>query len=204
MKLYTAPSPSGLRVSVFLAEKGIELPTETLDIQVGETRTDEFLQKNSLGEIPVLELDDGTLLTESMAICRYLEALHPDTPLMGTDPLASAKIRMWSRRMEQQIMGPVAEVAQHTFTFFADKLEQVPAYAETQKRLQDKRWAWFDRELADGRSYVCDDAFSVADITGMAVLMICRFAEMPVPARFENVKRWEGAMLARPSWPMPA
>ncbi len=200
MKLYTAPSPSGLRVSAFIAEKGIEIPTETLDIQVGETRTDEFLQKNSLGEIPVLELDDGTLLTETLAICRYLEALYPEDPLMGTDPLTTAKVDMWSRRMEQQVMGPIAQVAQHTFTFFADKLEQLPAYAETQKRLQDKRWGWLDAELADGRRYVCDDVFSVADITGMAVLMICQFAEMPVPERFGNVKRWETAMYERSSW----
>jgi len=201
VKLYTAHSPSGLRVSAFLTEKGIEIPTETLDIQGGETRTDAFRKKNSLGEIPVLELDDGTLLTESLAICRYLEDLYPDTPLMGTDPLTVARIDMWSRRMEQQIIAPVAEVARHTFTFFADKFEQVPAYADTQKRLQEKRWAWFDAELADGRSYVCDDVFSVADITGMAALMVCRFADMPVPEKFGNVKRWEDAMYARPSWP---
>ncbi len=202
MKLYNGQSPNGLRVSVFLAEKGIEIPSENIDVPAGEARKAAFLQKNSLGEIPVLELDDGTILTESLAICRYLEALHPEVPLMGTDALETAKVDMWSRRMEQQIMGPVGEVGRHSFPFFADKFEQIPAYADTQKRLQNKRWAWLDAELADGRTYVCEDNFSVADITGMAALMICQFAEMPVPEEFENVKRWETALRERPSWPV--
>ncbi|MEO1244113.1 MAG: glutathione S-transferase family protein [Pseudomonadota bacterium] len=201
MKLYSGQTPNGLRVSVFLAEKAITLPTEMLDIPSGEARAPEFLHKNSLGEIPVLELDDGTLLTESLAICRYLEALYPQNPLMGSTALETAKIDMWSRRMEQQIMGPVGEVGRHTFPFFADKFEQIAAYAETQKRLQEKKWAWLDAELSDGRTYVCDDTFSVADITGMAALMICEFARMPVPKGLSHVKRWETALRERPSWP---
>ncbi len=202
MKLYTGLSPNGLRVAVFLAEKGIEIPTVDIDIQGGQARTPEFRQKNSLGEVPVLELDDGTFLTESLAICRYLEALHPSPPLMGSSPLGIARTRMWSRRIEQQIMGPVAEVGRHTFAFFADRFEQVAEYAETQKRLLARNWAWLDDELADGRTYVCDDAFSVADITGMAALMVCQFAEIPVPGGLAHVKRWETALRARPTWPV--
>ncbi|MEO0997760.1 MAG: glutathione S-transferase family protein [Pseudomonadota bacterium] len=204
MKLYSGLSPNGLRAGVFLAEKGIELPTVDIDIPGGQARTAAFRQKNSLGEVPVLELDDGTFLTESLAICRYLEALHPDPPLMGSSPLGIARVEMWSRRIEQQIMGPIAEVGRHTFTFFADKFEQVPEYAETQQRLLAKNLAWLDTELADGRTYVCDDAFSVADITGMAALMVCQFANTPVPEELRHVKRWETALCSRPTWPMAA
>ena len=159
-----------------------------------------MLKKNSLGEIPVLELDDGTLIAESVAICRYFEAAHPEPSLMGATPVESAQVEMWSRRMEQQILGPIAQVGLHTHEFFAEKVEQVPAYAETQVRLMAKKWAWLDAELSDGRTFVCNDRFSIADITGMAALHICDFFGHPVPEGVPNVKRWETAMRARPSW----
>ncbi len=201
MKLYTThPAPNPFRLRVFLVEKGIELPIEQIDIMAGETRGPEFLKKNSLGELPVLELDDGTLLTEAIAICRYLESEYPDTPLMGRTPLEVAKIDMWTRRMEQQIQTPIGEVARHTFPLFADSTEQLPEYAETQKRLALKRWAWLDAELSDGRVYVCDDKFSVADITGMAALMICDFSGETVPKDMVNVKRWETAVRTHKAW----
>ncbi|WPZ36522.1 glutathione S-transferase family protein [Thalassobaculum sp. OXR-137] len=201
MKLYSHPmAPNALRTLVFLAEKGIEVPIEPVDIMVAETRTPAFLKKNSLGEIPVLELDDGTLITESVAICRYFEELQPEPSLMGATPVEAAQVEMWSRRMEQQILGPIAQYGLHTEKFFVDKVEQVPAYAETQVRLMPKRWAWLDAELSDGRTYVCNDRFSIADITGMATLHLCDFFKHPVPEDLPNVKRWEAALRARPSW----
>ncbi len=202
MKLYTynqAPNP--LRVHVFMAEKGIELPTETVDIRAGETRVPAFKEINSLYEVPVLELDDGRYLTESVAICRYLEARHPEHPLMGSTPIEVAEIDMWTRRMEQQVMAPISDFALHSFEIFADKIEQVPAYAETQLRLQKKRWAWLNAELSDGRTFVAGDQFSVADITGMAALRICDFAKQSVPEELSHAKRWEGAVRDRGSWP---
>lgn len=202
MKLYTySQAPNPLRVHVFLNEKGIELPSAHVDIRAGETRAPDFLAINSLGEVPVLELDDGARITESMAICRYLEAIHPERPLMGGTPVETAEIEMWTRRMEQQIMAPISQVALHTFQVFADKIEQVPAYAGTQLRLQRKRWTWLDAELADGRSYVCRNAFSVADITGMAALRICDFAKEAIPDNLSHAKRWEAAVRDRESWP---
>ncbi|WP_028793684.1 glutathione S-transferase family protein [Thalassobaculum salexigens] len=201
MMLYSHPmAPNALRTLVFLAEKGIEVPIEPVDLMAAETRTPAFLKKNSLGEIPVLELDDGTLIAESVAICRYFEAAHPEPSLMGATPVESAQVEMWSRRMEQQILGPIAQVGLHTHEFFAEKVEQVPAYAETQVRLMAKKWAWLDAELSDGRTFVCNDRFSIADITGMAALHICDFFGHPVPEGVPNVKRWETAMRARPSW----
>ncbi len=202
MKLYTyQQAPNPLRVHVFLAEKGISLPTETVDIRAGETRAPDFKMINSLGEVPALELDDGQLLTESVAICRYLEALHPETPLMGATPFETALIDMWTRRMEQQIMAPISQFALHSFEIFADKIEQLPDYAATQLRLQKKRWAWLDTELSDGRTFVAGDRFSVADITGMAALRICDFAKEQVPEDLPHTKRWERAVRDKKSWP---
>lgn len=201
MKLYSHPmAPNAVRTLVFLAEKGIEVPIEPVDLMAAETRSPAFLKKNSLGEIPVLELDDGTLITESVAICRYFEEAHPEPSLMGATPVEAALVEMWSRRMEQQILGPIAQVGLHTHEFFADKVEQLPAYAETQVRLMAKKWAWLDAELSDGRTFVCNDRFCIADITGMAALHICDFFGHPVPGDLPNVKRWETAMRARPSW----
>jgi len=146
-------SKSAQRVSSIriYARKNIDIPIEMLDVMKGETRLSEHVARNSLGEIPVLELDDGTYLSESIAICRYLESLYPETPLMGQTPLEVAKIEMWNRRMEQQIMGPHGQLGLHIIPIFADKIEQISAYAETQRRLIDKNWAWLDSELADGR-----------------------------------------------------
>lgn len=201
MKLYTFPkAPNALRVHVFLAEKGLDAPLEHVDAMNKVTRRQPFLSKNSLGEIPVLELDDGTLITESVAICRYFEDAHPEPRLMGSTPVEAARTEMWNRRMEQQIMGPIGEVGLHTHAFFADKIEQLPAYAESQIRRQERKWTWLDAELSDGRTWVCDDRFSIADITGIAALHICDMFDNPVPEGLSNVKRWEAAVRARPSW----
>ncbi len=200
MKFYNAAAPSPRRVRIFLAEKGIELPREDLDLQQGATRTTEFLAKNSLGGTPVLELDDGTILTESVAICRYLESQHPQPPLMGIDSLDAAKVEMWNRRMEIEIFSTLGSIAQHSFEFFADKLEQVPAFAEAQRRLAVRKWQWLDGELADGRPYVAGQRFSIADITGMAALMLGDFVGVEIPTSLNHLKRWNEDMRARSSW----
>jgi glutathione S-transferase len=200
MKIYDAMTPNTLRVQVFLAEKGVEVPREKIDVMGGGTRTPEFLAKNSLGELPLLELDDGSFVAESVAICRYFEALHPEPSLMGGSPREQAHIEMWNRRMEHHIFAPVGEFGRHTIPFFADKVEQVPDYAATQLRRFDKNWAWLDGELADGRPYIAGQEFTVADITGMAALFVCNIIEKELPGEFENAKRWGEAVRARPSF----
>ena len=201
MKLYNGMSPNGLRAQVFLAEKGLEIDTLNVDILKGETQGAAFKRKNSLGEVPVLELDDGTILTESIAICRYLEALHPDPSLFGRDPLEQARVEMWNRRMEIQIFATIGAVGLHEFKLFAGRVEQFPDYAASQRRRFQDRLAWLDGEMADGRPFIAGDAFSVADITGMAALMVADFAKEPVPDALESVKRWEETIRARPTWP---
>lgn len=199
MKLYIGLSPNGLRVSAFMQEKGIEIPTEAVDVMQGEARAEAHLARNSLGEIPVLELDDGSYLSESIAICRYLESLYPEPALMGGNAEDCAKIEMWNRRMEQQIMGPCAQYGLHVIPMFAEKIEQIPEYAESQKRLFARKWAWLDTELADGREFVAGDQFTVADITGMAALMICGFLDgLDIPEQLSNVQRWAASMRERP------
>ncbi len=200
MKLYDGRAPNPRRVRIFIAEKGIAIPTERLNLQKGEARAREFIALNSLGETPVLALDDGTVITESVAICRYLEEIHPLPPLFGDDAVARACVEMWNRRMEIQIMRRLGSVAEHTFEFFQERLTQVPAYAEAQRVAAAERWLWLDRELADGRPYIAGDAFSIADITGMAASMIGDFVEVPIPESATHVKRWDDKMRARPSW----
>ena len=201
MKLYNAASPNGARVAVFLAEKGVEIPTQQINLMAGEAATDEFLKINSLGQVPVLELDDGRHLTESIAICRYLEHLHPDPALFGKTPVDQAFVEMWSRRMELRLFNAVGDIGLHEFEFFKDHVEQNAAYAASRRRDFDQRLRWLDMELSDERPFLAGEAFSVADITGMAMLMITGFAGINVPDELARVKRWEISMRARPSFP---
>ena len=201
MKLYNGTSPNGMRVQVFLAEKGIEVPTINIDVMAGETHKPEYVARNSLAEVPVLELDDGQIITESLAICRYFEVLNPEPSLMGVNAAEQAHIEMWTRRMEQQIFGPVSRIGLHEMPYFESKLEQVPAYAASSRREFPKRLAWLDQEISDGRSFIAGDDFTIADITGMAAVMVCGFLDIEIPAELQSVHRWVEAVTARPSWP---
>lgn len=200
MKLYDATTPNTLRVNAFLAEKGIDLPRQKIDVLAGGARTPAHLAVNPMGEVPVLETDDGQNIAESVAICRYLEALHPEPSLFGKTAADQARIEMWNRRIELHLMQAIGNMALHSFDFFADKVEQVPEYAATQWRRFETMWAWLDRDLADGRPFVAGDEFSVADITGMAALMICDIAEKTPPRDCEHACRWEAMLRARPSF----
>ena len=202
MKLYNGKSPNGARIDIYLAEKGIEIATVNVDIMAGETRTAAFREINSLGQVPVLELDDGTRLTESVAICRYLEALHPKPSLFGETPLEQARIEMWNRRMERHIFDTVGNVGMHEMPLFADQIEQIPAYAASLRRRAGEKMQWLDKEFSDGRAFVAGDTFSVADITGMAALMICQIIDQPIAGDVTHVNRWADKMRARSTLPM--
>ena len=200
MHLYTAQAPNPFRVNVFLAEKNIIIPSTVLNVMEGDAQSVDFQKKNSLCEVPVLELDDGTFLTESIAICRYLEHIYPENPLMGATPLAQARVEMWNRRMEQQIFSAVGSIGLHTIPFFAGRIQQIPEYAESMKKMLEDKWAWLDGELADGRTYICDDAFSVADITGMAALFVCEFIGIAIPDHLPHLQRWVSAVRSEHKW----
>ena len=199
MKLYDANSGNTKRVRIFLAEKGAEVPR--VDMRLGvDTRTPEFRRLNSLGELPVLELDDGQVITESLAICRYFESVFPEPPLMGTGPVEQALIDMWSQRMHTQLFMTYGNFVRHSIALFADVMEQVPAFAQTQRRAIPDKWAWLDAEMSDGRPFVAGDTFSMADIHGMCVLMIADGLELPIPRACRWANRWADAMRERPSF----
>jgi glutathione S-transferase len=200
MKLYVAPGPNSYRVRIFMAEKGIELPLVELDYGKREHKSPEFLKLNSLGQVPVLVLDDGTIITESVAICRYLEAVHPTQPLFGADAASQGKIEMWNRRMENEVFGTIGNVTLHTNEFFKERLIQVPEFAEAQRKMIPGKWAWLDREMSDGRPYLAGDEFSMADISGMVTLWLSEVFSYEVPTDLPHVQAWNARLRQRPSW----
>lgn len=200
MKLYDAAAPNPRRTRIFVAEKGIDIDVVTLDFSKGDTQKPEFLKLNSQGLVPILELDDGRTICESVAISRYLEELYPDPPLFGVDAVDRALVEMWNRRAELQLMNTIAAIPRNTFDFFKGKFEQVPAYADAQRKQIVREFEWFDAEMADGRPYLSGDRFTIADITGMVAIGIADFVDVKVPANFKNVTAWVERLKARPSW----
>jgi glutathione S-transferase len=199
MKLYdsrTAPNPR--RVRIFLAEKGVAVPTEQVDIVAAVNRRPEFRAKNPLGTVPVLELDDGTCLAESVAICRYFEETHPSPPLMGTDARDRALVEMWQRRMEFELLLPVAQVFRNGHPFFAGRVPQVPEWAEASRRHAAASMVWLDRELA-GREFIAGDRFTIADITALCAIDFGRVSKIRIAPEQANLARWHAAVAARPS-----
>ncbi len=200
MKLYNSTiSPSAQRVRIFLAEKGIEVETRNLDLQKNEARSETYLKINSLGAVPALALDDGTVITESVAICRYLDRLHPAPPLFGTDARSCALVEMWIRRMELEIMRPLADIAQNTIPFFAERITQLPAYAELQRETARQRFRWLNEEIA-GRSFLTGEDFTMADILGMAAYAVSRFLEAEPEGELEHLQGWIARVTQRPSF----
>jgi glutathione S-transferase len=201
MKLYSlrnAPNPR--RVRIFLAEKRVTMPVEEIDdVVTGLHRTPEFLAKNSLAQLPVLELDDGTTLTESVAICRYFEETVPEPPLFGRSTLERAQVEMWNRRMEIELLLPTIDVFVHTHPFWQGKREQMADWGARQKARLVERMRWLDDELKD-RQYVGIDRYNIADITAQVALLTARGAcGLPIPDDHRNLTRWWGAVSKRPT-----
>ncbi|MGH6808252.1 MAG: glutathione S-transferase family protein [Ensifer adhaerens] len=200
MKLYQGMGPNSYRVRIFMAEKGIEIPMVDVDFAKAEHRAPAFLALNSLGQIPVLELDDGTIITESVAICRYIEEMQREPQLFGSDAVSRAKVEMWNRRAEIVIFGTMGNVALHSDALFKERLTQFPAFAETERQAVPKKWAWLDRELADGRPFLAGEAFSIADITAGVCAWLGDVFGMEVPGDLTHVQRWLARVRARPSF----
>ena len=200
MKFYDLPaSPNARRVRIFMAEKGLELPTVTVDMMQGENSTPEYLAKNSLGKMPVLELDDGTCIAESAAICRYLEELHPEPSLFGRDALERARVEMWHRRMELEILLPMIAIFVHSAAMWQGRLVQVAEWAEVNRTNVAARMAWLDGAL-DGRDYIAGDEYSVADIAAQCAFVMGKAAVgVRIPADLENLDRWWQRVSTRPT-----
>lgn len=203
LKLYDYPqAPNPRRVRVYLAEKGIEVEKVHTDIMTGQHKTEEFLQKNKNGQIPVLELDDGTCISESLSICRYFEAIHPEPPLFGADPVSMALIDMHLRRIELQLFraigtswvnGPVvAQVA-------AGRFKQIPEAKEQSDAATHAYYRRMNDELSN-QAMLAGDDFSVVDINAMCMI---DFAEsmvgLPPDPALTHLARWRSELAARPS-----
>lgn len=200
MKLIDQPrAPNPRRVNIFLAEKGIEVPSEVLNLPGKEHLTPEIEALNPLQALPILLLDDGTAISESMAICRYFEELHPDPPLMGTTPLEKATIEMWQRRMELNLMNNVAAVFRHSHPAMAElEVPQVADWAEANRPRVQRGLEILDAQLADN-AYVAGDKYTVADITALVGVDFTKMGRIEVPETLTNLARWRAEVSSRPS-----
>lgn len=200
MKLYdaaTAPNPR--RVRVFIAEKGLDVLCEQVDIMKAVNRGEEFRRNvNPMGTLPVLELDDGTCIAETGAICRYFEEVQPDPPLLGVDAKDRAVVEMWNRRMELELFQPATLAFQQQHEFFKGRVPQVPEYAAVSKARAEKTLAWLDGVLAD-REYIAGTRFTVADIVALCAVDFGRVSKIKLQPDQKNLARWHEQVSARPS-----
>lgn len=199
MKLYDSTmAPNPRRVRVFLAEKGISVPSVQVDIGKAENRDAAYLAKNPVGGVPILELDDGTVIAETVAICRYFEELQPNPPLMGTDAKDRAIVEMWSRRTELEVAVPIMQTFRNTHAFFKGRIPQVPEYGEVCRTAARARLAWLDGEMA-GRPFVAGERYTIADITALCALDFGRVVDIRIAPEQKHLQRWYDAVSTRPS-----
>ncbi len=201
MKLYTSKlAPNPKRVRMFIAEKGItDIEFVELDMMKGETRSPEYRRIAPNGLMPTLLLDDGLAIQESAVICRYLERIHPEPNLLGRDPTEEAQIGMWDRKMEFELLIPMAQTFRHAHP--NGKLVErrpVPEFGEGQRGIAERRMGILDQELA-GREFISGDRFTIADITAYIGLEFFRFVGFAITPEQENLARWFQTVKERPS-----
>lgn len=199
MKLYNAMSGNTKRVRIFLAEKDIDIPRIELELGT-DTRTLEYRKISPFGEVPALELDDGQIITESRAICRYLDVAFANTPLMGVSAAEQGHIAMWSDRIHSHLFMSYGLMVRHTLPLFADVVDQVPDFADTQRKAIPGKWIWLNDAMSDQRPFIAGDAFSFADVEGMTALTIADAFDLGIPDSCTYVLRWADAIRNRPSW----
>jgi len=200
MKLYDggrAPNPR--RVRIFLAEKEIKVPTEQVDLGTLQQRSEAYSAVNPLQRVPALVLDDGTVITESIAICRYFEGVQPEPPLFGRGAVGTALVEMWNRRAELHLLLPLSNVFRHLHPAMKQMEDpQVPEWGETNKPRAMAFLQFLDGELK-GRAYLAGADYSVADITALVAVDFMRVSKLAIPDALANVKRWHEKVSARPS-----
>ncbi len=193
-----AAGMSPRRVRIFLAEKGISIERREVDAAGGANSTPDFLRLNPLGKLPVLELDDGTSIAESLAICRYLEALYPDPPLMGRTPREVADIEMWTLRMDHELSQMIALSFVHSSDFYRGRIEQIPEVASWARGRALQTMAWLDGELAD-RSHIAGDGYTLADIVAQCAFVLGKAVGLRISPDMTNLSRWFTEVTARPT-----
>lgn len=199
MKLYDftlAPSPR--RVRVFLAEKGIAIPLEQVDIMRNANRTPEFYRKNPSGSLPILELDDGSYLSESVAICRYFEETHPQPALFGVGAKEQAMVEMWNRRVELSIFAPVGHVWSHLSPVSEGRAKRIREFGLIQRDAAAAGFAMLDRAIG-GNQFIAGARFSIADITTLCMVDFARTVDIKIQPEQQNLARWYAGVSSRPS-----
>ena len=201
MKLFTSGwAPNGRRVAMFLAEKHFEIPEVDVDLEKRENTAAAFVARNALGRVPVLELDDGTHLTESVAICRYVELLKPEPRLFGREPLEQARVEMWNRRAEINVLIPIAQAFRSLTPVFKTFEKVVPEWGPVAEEQARDAMPIFETQLGDNE-FLAGDSFSIADITLALTLSFARSTGRNLPYDSPNLSRWFAAVSARPSYP---
>ena len=200
MKLYDAPfAPNARRVRMFLAEKGVDVARVPVDLAKMEHKGPDYGAVNPFHVVPALELDDGGVISESIAICRYFEELHPEPALFGRTARERAEVEMWQRLAELQLMMSVAMTFRHTHPAMKEmENPQVPEWAEVNRGRALTAMRRFDAALA-GRRFLAGEAFSVADITGLIAMDFTKPARIAVPEDLAHLRRWREEVAARPS-----
>lgn len=192
-----APNPR--RVRIFLAEKGVVVPFEQVDIMQLDHKQPAFVAANPMQQVPVLVLDDGTAISESVAICRYFEETKPEPPLMGRDARDRAMVEMWNRRMELGVLSRVAQAFRHTHPAMAElEKPQVREWGEANRNRIAEMLDIMDQRLAQS-AFVAGDHFSIADITALVAIDFMRPIKFERPAHLKNLDRWYTAAASRPS-----
>lgn len=165
MKLFNSMGPNPHVVRMFIAEMGIDIETIEIDLMGGENRQNSYLKKNPSGQLPALQLDDGSFLAEITVICEYLDEINGHTDLIGTNPQERAETKMWTRRIDLQILEPLTNGFRYAegYDLFKDRLHLIPEAANDLKAIAQERLTWLDKQL-EGKEFICGDRFSLADI----------------------------------------
>jgi glutathione S-transferase len=200
MKLYNSIGPNPKVVRMFMAERGIELPKVDVDLRGGENRREPYLAKNPAGQTPALELDDGTVLAEITAICEYLDETFPGASLIGSTPEQRADTRMWTRRIDLNIVEPMTNGFRYTdgLKMFQDRIHCIPAAGEDLKQIAQQHLTWLDGLMA-GKQFVCGERLTLADILLFGFVDFFNGMRQPINQDNKNIVAWHARMKARPS-----
>ncbi|MSP42980.1 MAG: glutathione S-transferase [Alphaproteobacteria bacterium] len=200
MKLHDSIGPNPHVVRMFMHEKGITLPAIKVDLMKGENRKAPYLKNNSMGQTPALELDDGSFVCEITAICEYLDDKNPKNSLIGTTPEERAETRMWTRRIDLNILEPMANGFRYAegLPLFKDRIPTIPEASPGLKRVAQHNLAWLDKQM-EGKQFVVGNRLTLADILLFGFLDFFAGVGQPIPPELKNVTAWHARMKARPS-----
>jgi glutathione S-transferase len=200
MKFYNSIGPNPRLVRMFMAEKGIDMKFEEIDLMAGDNRRPPYTDKNPAGEMPALELDDGRVVAETVAICEYLEEQQPDPPLIGDDAESRAQTRMWVRRIEHKVTEPLTHGFRNAEgqALFKERRHLIPQAADDQKAIAQEGLAWIDAQM-QGRDYVAGERLSLADILLFSMLDFGAQVGQSADPELANIKAWYERVGARPS-----